>query len=118
MGRLFSIWERIRSIARNDTERRRESRVLFVRDPELLDMAVIADRRKPNTVQTLDGVFEKVKPILKREPTPERPAREIELPAALVAKVAAMPDAEQRIRAIVEYKMSARSQADDLQKDS
>jgi len=91
--------------------------VLFVRDPELLDMVAISDRRRPRTAQSLDRVFEKVKPILNREPAVDRPVTGIELPTALIARVTNMPDAEQRIRTIVEYKMSARRQADRGQGD-
>lgn len=56
----------------------------------------------------MEIVFEKVKPILRRKPESAHPVAPFELPADLRARIAAMPDAEQRIRAIVEFKLSAK----------
>ena len=78
-----------------------------VRDPDLFAIAEIAHRRRLNTEWSLDSVFEKVKPILQRKPELTLPSQACELPAELKARVAAMPDPEQRIRAIVEFKLSA-----------
>jgi len=62
--------------------------------------------------ESLDRVFERVRPILNRKPVSESSIRYPDLPPALKAKVLAMPDAEDRIRAIVEFKLSARPHAD------
>jgi len=107
------IKRKIRLIARHDGATVKQPRVVFIRDPELAGIAEIADRREPDIVQSLDRVFEKVKPILNRGSASEPPIREFELPASLMAKVGNMPDAEQKIRAIVEFKLSARKQAND-----
>lgn len=110
---VLSLWRKMRSIARRSGGTRREPRVLFVRDPELLGIAQISDRRRLDMEQSLERVFEKVKPILNRQSALEPPISKPELPAAFLAKVAAMPDAERRIRAIVEFKLSARKQPND-----
>jgi len=107
------IKRKTRLIARHDGAAVKQPRVLLIRDPELAGIAEIADRRQPDIVQSLDRVFEKVKPILDRRSASEPPIREFELPASLMAKVASMPDAEQKIRTIVEFKLSARKQAND-----
>lgn len=106
------MWRKIRSIV-GHSQGGRDARMLFVRDPELLGIAQIANRRRLGMEQSLDRVFEKVEPILNRQSATQSPVRESELPAALLEKVAAMPDAEQKIRAIVEFKLSARKRADD-----
>ena len=59
----------------------------------------------------MESVFEKVKPILERKPEPAYLVQALELPAELKTRIAAMPDPEQRIRAIVEYKLSVRSRS-------
>jgi len=87
--------------------------MLFVRDPDLLGIAQMADRRRLDMEQSLERVFEKVKPILNRQSATESYITEPELPPDLLAKVAAMPDPEQRIRAIVEFRLSARKQTND-----
>jgi len=66
-----------------------------------------------DTEQSLQRLFEKVKPILNRQSASKPIVRELELPAALVAKVTKMPDAEQRIRTIVEFKLSATRKMND-----
>ena len=62
--------------------------------------------------ESLERVFERVKPILNREPVSESPTRYPDLPPALKTKVPAMPDADERIRAIVEFRLSARPHVD------
>ena len=61
--------------------------------------------------RSLETVFEKVRLILERETTSARPIQTSELPADLEARVRAMPDPEQKIRAIVEFKLSTKTQA-------
>ena len=51
----------------------------------------------------MESVFEKAKPILERKPEPAYLVQALELPADLKTRIAAMPDPEERIRAIVEY---------------
>lgn len=108
MHEHFDMWRKLRSIARRSETRRSGLHILLVRDPELVGIIQTAHRRRLDTEQSLERVFEKVKPILNRQSASEPPIRERELPAALVAKVAKMPDAEQRIRTIVEFKLLAR----------
>jgi len=107
------IKRKIRLIPRHDGGIMKQPHVRFVRDPELAGILEMADRRKLDAVQSLDRIFERVKPILDRGSASEPPIREFELPASLKAKVASMPDAEQKIRTIVEFKLSARKQASD-----
>ena len=59
----------------------------------------------------MESVFEKVKPILQRKPEPAYLVHALELPADLKTRIAAMPDPEERMRAIVEYKLSTRTQS-------
>jgi hypothetical protein len=75
-------------------------------------MAEIANQKKLGAERSLDSVFEKVRPILYREPDSAPPPVQIaELPADLKARIVEMPDAEQRIRAIVEFKLSSKTQS-------
>jgi hypothetical protein len=64
-----------------------------------------------DTERSLESAFEKVKPILKREPEAAHPVEAFDLPADLKTRIAAMPDPEERIRAIVEFRLSVRSQS-------
>ena len=82
-------------------------RRILVRDPDLLGIAEMADQRRKEIDQDLEKVFENVKPILNRESRPVPVIEGHELPAALKARIAAMPDPEQRIRTIVEFKLSS-----------
>jgi hypothetical protein len=75
------------------------------RDRELIAIAEIAQRRR------LEAAFEKAKPILERETPTETSIQKLELPADVEAQVRAMPDSEQRIRAIVESKLSNRNKS-------
>jgi len=61
--------------------------------------------------RSLETAFQKVRLILERETTSARPIQTSELPADLEARVRAMPDPEQKIRAIVEFKLSTKTQA-------
>jgi hypothetical protein len=81
------------------------------RDPDLLAIAEIAHRRRLDTGRSLESMFEKAKPILRREPEAAHPVEVSKLPADLKTRIAAMLDPEQRIRAIVEYKLSVRSRS-------
>jgi hypothetical protein len=81
------------------------------RDPDLLAIAEIAHRRRLDAERSLESVFEKAKPILERKPEPAYLVQALELPAELKTRIAAMPDPEERIRAIVEYKLSVRSRS-------
>jgi hypothetical protein len=74
-------------------------------------MAEIAQRRRLDIERSLETAFEKARLVLERETTSARPIRASELPADLEARVRAMPDPEQRIRAIVEFKLSTKTQA-------
>jgi len=110
MGAAQSVSKKILSIARHRTDRKLP-RVFSGRDPDLLAIAEIAHRRRLGTERSLESVFEKAKPILERKPEPAYLVQALELPAELKARVAAMSDPEQRIRAIVEYKLSVRSRS-------
>jgi hypothetical protein len=81
------------------------------RDPDLLAIAELAHGRRLDAERSLESVFEKVKPILRREPEAAHPVEAFELPADLKTRIAAMRDPEERIRAIVEYKLSTRTQS-------
>jgi len=81
------------------------------RDPDLNAIAEIAHLRSLNTEHSLESVFEKAKPILERKPNPAYLVQALELPTELKTRVAAMLDPEQRIRAIVEYKLSTRTRS-------
>jgi hypothetical protein len=59
----------------------------------------------------LEAAFEKARPILRRMTVSSRPIQISNLPADIEARVRAMPDPEQRIRAIVEFKLSTRIQS-------
>jgi len=83
------------------------SHILPSRDPDLLVMAEMT-HKKMKAERNLETVFEKVKPILRGEIEPVRLARSSEIPADLKAQVSAMTDPEQRIRAIVEFKLSGK----------
>jgi hypothetical protein len=106
MCSAVSLWRKIRLIAGQST-REKALHVLPGRDPDLLMMAEMT-RRKMKAERNLETVFEKAKPILRREVKPVRPARPSEIPADLKAQVSAMDDPEQRIRAIVEFKLSGK----------
>ena len=88
---------------------RKPSPMRSARDPDLVAMANIAQQRRLETARSLETVFEKVKPILRREKEPSCPVHVTELPPDLKARIAAMPNPEQRIRAIVEFRLSART---------
>jgi hypothetical protein len=109
MGAAQSVLKKILSIARHRTDRK-PPRVFSGRDPDLFAIAEIAHRRL-DAERSLESVFEKAKPILRREPEAAHPVEAFELPADLKTRIAAMPDPEQRIRAIVEYKLSTRTQS-------
>jgi len=110
MGAAQSVLKKILSIPRHRTDRK-PSRMFSGRDPDLLAIAEIAHRRSLDTERSLESVFEKAKPILRREPEAAHPVEAFELPADLKTRIAAMPDPEERIRAIVEFKLSTRTQS-------
>jgi len=83
--------------------------MLSPRDPDLLAVADIAHQRRLDKARSLETVFEKVKPILQRKKELAHPVHIAKLPPDLKARVAAMPDPEQRIRAIVEFRLSAKT---------
>lgn len=83
--------------------------MLSGRDPDLLAVSDIGQQRRFDTSRSLDTVFEKVRLILQREKEPVCPVNVAELPPDLKARVAAMPGPERRIRAIVEFRLSART---------
>jgi hypothetical protein len=64
-----------------------------------------------DTERCLETAFEKARLILEREKASARQIQTSKLPADLEARVRAMPDPEQRIRAIVEFKLSAKTHA-------
>jgi hypothetical protein len=110
MGAAQSVLKKILSIPPHRTNRK-TPRMFSGRDSDLLAIAEIAHRRRLDAERSLESVFEKVKPILKREPEAAHPVETFELPADLKTRIAAMPDPEERIRAIVEYKLSTRTQS-------
>jgi hypothetical protein len=79
------------------------------RDPDLLAMANIAQQRRLDAARSLENVFEKAKPILRRGKEPACPVQVAELSPDLKSRIAAMPNPEERIRAIVEFRLSART---------
>ena len=107
---IFWLLRKIRSTARHGMDQK-PSRALPSRDPELVAIAEIVQRRKLDTERSLETAFEKARPILERETASARPIQTAELPADLEARVRAMPDPEQRIRAIVEFKLSHRTES-------
>ena len=110
MGAAQSVLKKILSIARHRTDRK-PACMFSGRDPDLFAIAEIAHRRRLDAERSLESVFEKAKPILERKSEPAYLVQALELPAELKALVAAMSDPEQRIRAIVEYKLSTRTQS-------
>jgi hypothetical protein len=76
-------------------------------------MAEIAQRRRPDKERSLEIAFEKARSILERETTPAYASQALELPPDLKARIKTIRDPEKRIRAIVEFKMSARAQLSD-----
>ena len=110
MGATQSLLKKILSIPPHRTDRK-SPRMFSGRDPDLFAIAEIAHRRRLDAERSLESVFEKAKPILERKPEPAYLVQALELPAELKARVAAMSDPEQRIRAIVEYKLSTRTQS-------
>ena len=110
MGAAQSVLKKILSIARHRTDRK-PPRMFSGRDPDLFAIAEIAHRRRLDAERSLESVFEKAKPIVDRKPEPAYLVQALELPADLKTRIAAMPDPEERIRAIVEYKLSTRTQS-------
>jgi hypothetical protein len=86
-------------------------RAQAARCPDLAAIAEIAERRRLEDERSLDAAFEKARSILEREMPTEIPIQSPELPADVEARVRAMPDPEQRIRAIVEFKLSNRDKS-------
>jgi hypothetical protein len=86
---------------------------LLIRDPELLAIAEIAQQRKRDAERSLEIAFEKARSILERQTTPAHATQALELPPDLKARIKAIRDPEKRIRAIVEFKMSAKTQLTD-----
>jgi hypothetical protein len=76
-------------------------------------MAEIAQRRRRDTERSLETAFEKARPILEKETASAHPMQTMELPPDLKARIKAIRDPEQRIRAIVEFKLSAKKQLSD-----
>ena len=109
MGAAQSVLKKILSIPRHRTDRK-PPRTFSGRDPDLFAIAEIAHRRRLDAERSLESVFEKAKPILERKPEPAYLVQ-AELPADLKTRIAAMPDPEERIRAIVEFKLSVRSRS-------
>jgi len=106
----MQFWTRIQSIARRRIGQ--ELPLAFrARDPDLVAIAEIAQQRRLETERGLETAFGKVRLILEREETSANSIQTMELPADLDARVRAMPDPEQRIRAIVEFKLSTKTQA-------
>ena len=108
MRAAVSLWKKIR-LTTSQRTKGKASHMPPIRDPDLLVMAETT-RRKMEAERTLETVFEKVKPILRGEVEPARPARPSQIPTDLKAQVSAMTDPEQRIRAIVEFKLSGKMQ--------
>jgi len=84
---------------------------LFVRDHELAEIAKMADRRILKAQQSLEKAFDRIRPILYGRSPSHLPAEARPLPAELIARVMAMPEPEQRIRAIIECRMSERNRS-------
>jgi hypothetical protein len=110
MRGILWLWRKIRSTARRGIDET-PPRASPSRDPELVAIAEIAQQRRLDTERSLEAAFEKARLVLERETASARPVQTSELPADLEARVRAMPDPEQRIRAIVEFKLSTRTQS-------
>lgn len=68
----------------------------------------MAHQRRREIDDDLEKVFDKVKPILHRNPFRLRAIKGLDLPAALKAEIAAIPDPEQRVREVVKFKLNSR----------
>jgi hypothetical protein len=108
MAKVRRVWSKMRSTFCQARKTRTGLRRILVRDPELLRIAELAHQRRREVDKDLEKVFEKVKPILNRESRPVPAVEGDELPAALKAEIVAMPDPEQRVRTIVEFKLSSK----------
>lgn len=109
--------KKIRSMARQRGDRP-ASQFRNLKDPELAAIAAIAQHRRLDAERSLEAAFEKARPILRRVSEPVRPIQIMNLPADIEARVRAMPDPEQRIRAIVEFKLSSRTESNHQAKPS
>jgi len=76
-------------------------------------MAEIAQRRKRDMERSLEIVFERARSIIERETTSAHAIHALELPPDLKARIKAIRDPEKRIRAIVDFKMSAKTRWSD-----
>lgn len=79
-------------------------------DSDVVEMSEIARRWRLDSDQDLERIFEKAKTILNRCPTSTFPIEDPALPAALKAKLTATASPEDRIRTIVQFKLSTRVQ--------
>jgi hypothetical protein len=110
MSVILWLWRKFRSAVSYGTDQD-SSPALTCRDPDLLAMAEIAKRRRIDMERSLETAFEKARLVLERSTTSTQPIQASDLPASIKARVRAMPDPEQRIRAIVEFKLSTRIQS-------
>jgi len=99
-----AIW----SITLRGEPGKNEPRASRTQDPDLQAIVDIVNRGRPRMDEGLMRVFERVRPILNRKPASESSIGYVELPPGLKEKLLAMPDAEERIRAIVEFRLSVR----------
>jgi hypothetical protein len=104
MQAAASLWRKIRSATRHSANEE-EAHMLPKRDPDLVMMSETTHRRM-DAEHSLETAFAKAKPILHREVEPAQTAQPWEMPADLKARVFAIADPEQRIRTIVEFKLS------------
>jgi hypothetical protein len=104
MRKGFLFWKRIRLITSHIADEQ-ISRVFLSRDPDLLRISEVS-RARIAAERNLDNIFEKVKPILYREAESRREVRSCGIPDDLKAQVSALTDPEQRIMAIVKFKLS------------
>ena len=74
-------------------------------------MVRIADQRRHRQNDDMERILGRVRHILHPKSQAPVPTQRPELPPQLKARIAAIPDAEERIRAVVDYMLSSKAQA-------
>jgi len=112
MKTIRSLCEKLSCIGFARHGNGKQERILIVHDPDLVAMVRIADQRRDRENDDMERILGRVRHILDRKSQAPVPTQKVELPPQLKARVAAIPDAEERIRAIVNYTLSSKSKAD------
>ncbi len=112
MKTIRSLCERFSRIGFARHENGKQKRVLIVHDPELVAMVRIADQKRHRENDDMERILGRVRHILDPKSQAPVPTQKVELPPELKARVATIPDAEERIRAIVDYALSSKAKAE------